>query len=491
MSSRGLPTHPAALMFALGNEIPPSIVRWHGEARVTGFLRELYHEVKAAAPASAAHLCELSADRVPRPRLLRRLRRSTSTCTASPTCRAYLARLQHIAGHKPLLLAEAGSRQHSRGARRPGARSRRCTSAPRSAKARAEPSRFPGPTSGGEADTKSTTGPSVSSTRAAAQAGAGRRGAGVRRSAVSGRRTSLSGPKCRWWFAHTTRLTHWTNVSRSLMALNYPNFEVIVVNDGSRDATGEIARRYPVGLIEVSNGGLSAARNIGLAKADGRDRGLHGRRCPGRSRLAAVPRAADARTRFAGSGGPNVVPPDDPWIAQCVARAPGGPTQVLLDDRVAEHVPGCNMAFRRERPRSGRRLQSRLPRAGDDVDMCWRLQAKGYRIGFAPSALVWHHHRASVKAYWRQQVGYGEGETWLDAHHPEKFISGQMLWRGRIYSPLAVHSLALWPTPEHRRVGKRRLPLDLPHRSALRPVHAPHSGVVADVAPACASRECC
>ncbi len=41
-----------------------------------------------------------------------------------------------------------------------------------------------------------------------------------------------------------------------------------------------------------------------------------------------------------------------------------------------------------------------------------------------------------MKAYWRQQVGYGEGETWLDAHHPEKFLDGHMLWRGRIYSPL-------------------------------------------------------
>src|SRR5205814_1352965 len=48
------------------------------------------------------------------------------------------------------------------------------------------------------------------------------------------------------------------------------------------------------------------------------------------------------------SGGPNVVPPDDPPMAQCIARAPGGPTHVLLDDRIAEHVPGCNMAFRRE-----------------------------------------------------------------------------------------------------------------------------------------------
>src|SRR5439155_1113131 len=46
-----------------------------------------------------------------------------------------------------------------------------------------------------------------------------------------------------------------------------------------------------------------------------------------------------------GSGGPNVVPPDDPPTAQCIARAPGGPTHVLLDDRIAEHVPGCNMPF--------------------------------------------------------------------------------------------------------------------------------------------------
>jgi hypothetical protein len=108
----------------------------------------------------------------------------------------------------------------------------------------------------------------------------------------------------------------------------------------------------------------------------------------------------------------------------------------MLDDRIAEHVPGCNMAFRRDALLSIDGFNPVYLRAGDDVDICWRLQAKGLRIGFAPSALVWHHRRASVKAYWHQQVGYGEGETWLDAHHPEKFLGGQMLWHGRIYSPL-------------------------------------------------------
>ena len=65
------------------------------------------------------------------------------------------------------------------------------------------------------------------------------------------------------------------------------------------------------------------------------------------------------------------------------------------------------------------------------------------RSGFRGAALVWHHHRSSITAYWRQQVGYGEGETWLMAHHPEKFLDGRMLWRGRIYSPLPfVRSLS-------------------------------------------------
>src|SRR4029078_1885839 len=52
-------------------------------------------------------------------------------------------------------------------------------------------------------------------------------------------------------------------------------------------------------------------------------------------------------------------------------------------------------------------------------------------------------HRKTVAAYWRQQVGYGEGETWLMAHHPEKFLDGHLLWRGRIYRPLPV-VLSLW-----------------------------------------------
>src|SRR5687768_7717142 len=49
-SVRQLASHPASLLFAIGNEIPPTVVRWHGRARIERFLGDLYDEAKSAAP---------------------------------------------------------------------------------------------------------------------------------------------------------------------------------------------------------------------------------------------------------------------------------------------------------------------------------------------------------------------------------------------------------------------------------------------------------
>src|SRR5205807_1117042 len=55
---------------------------------------------------------------------------------------------------------------------------------------------------------------------------------------------------------------------------------------------------------------------------------------------------AFAHTKHAGIGGPNIAPEGDGAVAQAVSRSPGNATHVLVDDRLAEHLPGCNMAFR-------------------------------------------------------------------------------------------------------------------------------------------------
>jgi glycosyltransferase involved in cell wall biosynthesis len=63
---------------------------------------------------------------------------------------------------------------------------------------------------------------------------------------------------------------------RSLLALEYEPFEVIVVNDGSTDGSAEVARSFPaVRLIEQENRGPAAARNAGIAVAGGQFLAIH------------------------------------------------------------------------------------------------------------------------------------------------------------------------------------------------------------------------
>ena len=55
-----------------------------------------------------------------------------------------------------------------------------------------------------------------------------------------------------------------------LRILDYPNYEVIVVRDGSTDQTAEIVSEYDVRLISTENRGLSNARNTGWQEANGK-----------------------------------------------------------------------------------------------------------------------------------------------------------------------------------------------------------------------------
>ena len=225
---------------------------------------------------------------------------------------------------------------------------------------------------------------------------------------------------------------------KSLQHLNYPSYEVILVDDGSKDNSETIARRYPdVRYIRHhTNQGLSVARNTGIQAATGEIVAFTDSDCrPDEDWLYYL--IGDLlNSQFAGIGGHNLLPPEDSWVAAAVMVSPGGPAHVMLTDRLAEHIPGCNMAFYKWVLEEINGFDPLFRKAGDDVDVCWRLQQHGFQIGFSPAGFVWHYRRSTTRDYLKQQGGYGEAEALLTHRHPEYFnwVGGSQ-WQGRIYSP--------------------------------------------------------
>jgi len=70
---------------------------------------------------------------------------------------------------------------------------------------------------------------------------------------------------------------------------------------------------------------------------------------------------------------PNVVPRDDSVRRASASRARPGDRRTSADERTAEHVPGCNMACRRDALRRARASTRFYMRAGTTmIDVCWR-----------------------------------------------------------------------------------------------------------------------
>ncbi len=422
--------HPALLCYAVGNEISPNMVRWYGRRRIERFIRRLYRTAKTEDPgALVTYVNYPTTEYLHAPFL-------DFVCfnvylESRDRFEAYLARLQNLAGECPLVMAEIGLDSRRNGET-----------------AQAESLEW--------------------QVRSAFAAGC----AGAFAFAWTDEWHCVGFDIEDWDFGLTTRDrapkpalaavrkvyaevpfpadTQWPRISVVICSYNgsrtlrdtlegmkrveYPNFEVIVVNDGSTDATPAIAAEYDVRLITTENRGLSGARNTGWQAADGEIVAyIDDDAYPDPHWLQYLVYAF-MTSDWVGVGGPNIAPGGDGPIADCVANAPGGPVHVLLSDREAEHIPGCNMAFRREALAAIGGFDARYRAAGDDVDVCWRLQQRGGRIGFHAGAMDWHHRRNSLTMFWRQQIGYGKAEALLEAKWPERYDrAGHLAWAGRLY----------------------------------------------------------
>jgi O-antigen biosynthesis protein len=433
-AARACAGHPAVFALCVVNEIPQDIARWSGAAAVTEFIEELVEIAKSVDPECLCTFANYPPTEFLRPRNI------DFVCFnvylhQQKAFENYLARLQTLAETRPLLLGETGIDSTREG----------------------EEGQL---------------------TRLSWQIEAGFRAglAGVIVYSFTDDWFKEGRQVGDWTFGLTTRerrpkpafqavqlkflqaprfaLPYYPMVSvvvasyngdrtlksclESLVQLNYPHYEVLLVDDGSTDTTPQIASLFPnVRCLRFEeNQGLSVARNAGIALAQGEIIAFTDSDCRADEDWLHYLVGDLLNSCFAGIGGHNLLPPEDSWVASAVMVSPGGPAHVMLTDRLAEHIPGCNMAFYKWALDEVGGFDPLFRKAGDDVDICWRLQQNGYQLGFSHAGFVWHYRRSNLAAYLRQQRGYGEAEAMLVRKHPEYFNAlGGSMWQGRIYSP--------------------------------------------------------
>src|SRR5579859_861976 len=397
--------HPAVFAYSIVNEIPPDVVRWSGARAVANFIDELVAEAKRMDPDCLCTFTNYPPTEFLRPQSLDFLCFNVYLHHRQPF-KNYLARLQMIADARPLVLGEFGIDSLREG------EPQKCEILSWQIEVAFR---------GGLAGTIV-----FSYTddwwRGGRQIEDWKMGLTTR---DRQRKDSFRAVQKMFRLAPYFPLERHPRVSivvatyqggrtlkaclDSLERLNYSDFEVILVDDGSTDATQQIAAAHPQVRYfkHEKNLGLSVARNTGIAAATGEIVAFTDSDCRADEDWLYYLVGDLLDSAFVGIGGHNFLPPDDSTIAAAVLVSPGGPAHVMLTDRQAEHIPGCNMAFYKGALDEIGGFDPIFHLAGDDVDLCWRLQQAGGRIGFSPGAFVWHYRRSTVADYLKQQQGYG------------------------------------------------------------------------------------
>jgi GT2 family glycosyltransferase len=228
----------------------------------------------------------------------------------------------------------------------------------------------------------------------------------------------------------------------SLAALDYPDFEIVVVDSGSQtDETAMAVDEYRTSrlrLVREPQGGLSRARNVGARSAIGDvlaftdddvivdsgwlravARGFA--RAPGVDCVTGLVSGAEletsaqaffeARVGWGAVRGPRLYD-----LGEHRCADPRFPYFTGLLGTGANFAL-TRSAFDRVGPFDEALGAGSPARGGEDLDYFLRVLLSGGRIAYEPSALVWHVHRQDSRAVTRQMYGYGSGLTAFICKH--------------------------------------------------------------------------
>jgi glycosyltransferase involved in cell wall biosynthesis len=206
----------------------------------------------------------------------------------------------------------------------------------------------------------------------------------------------------------------------SLLEQDYPNLELVIVDDGSSDQTLEIIKRYqssnqrlPISLVaHKTNLGVCASRNSGIKASHGNAILFTDSDCVAAPNWASEMVSHLFSENHIAIGG--LV--EEPQPRNLYEEEFWGESGVGVIPVLKRNLVGCNMAFRKEAFEQIS-FDENFRYSADDDDVERRLRNQGHKIGFAPLARVTHDHPLDRVSYFRMPINRAKGSAYFALKH--------------------------------------------------------------------------
>ena len=206
----------------------------------------------------------------------------------------------------------------------------------------------------------------------------------------------------------------------SLLLLEYPDYEIIMVNDASKDSTLEILKEYQKKSSKIKvvtyavNKGVPGARNEGMKAAKGDifvftdADAIFPKEWPTK-----LIEPFTTNQKVGATGGRDIAPPNQPLIHKCIdytlTSFIGTAGLRGAKVRLAKYsVTGCNFAVKREVVEKVGMHNEKIRWRGEEKEWCQRIREAGYEILFVPKSYILHYRRISLKSFWTQTYKSGK-----------------------------------------------------------------------------------